>query len=171
MDEEIREFRRALGQFATGVAIISAPGPDGEPVGMTVSSFNSVSLAPPLVLFSVARTAGSLPALRQAPGYAVNVLSEDQEQLSNRFARPRTDKWADVSHSAGVVSAPVIDDTLACFECQPYAEYDGGDHVIFVGRVIRFRLMSDGEPLLFFRGRYCGIRPERPPQWPLPIHY
>jgi flavin reductase (DIM6/NTAB) family NADH-FMN oxidoreductase RutF len=171
MSEDIGEFRRALGQFATGVAVISAPGPGGEPIGMTVSVFNSVSLQPPLVLFSVGRTAKSLPALSAAPGYAINVLSEQQQQLSNRFARPRTDKWIDVRHAQGVVSAPVIEDTLACFECQPYAEYDGGDHVIFVGRVVRFRLKSDGDPLLFFRGRYCGIRAEQPPQWPLPIHY
>lgn len=170
MSEDTREFRRALGQFATGVAVISAPGRDGEPVGITVSSFNSVSLEPALILFSVARSAGSLPALRAAPGYAVNVLREEQEQLSNRFARPRTYKWSDVRHTPGVASAPVIEDTLACFECEPYAEYDGGDHLIFVGRVVRFRLMSDGDPLLFFRGRYCGIRPEQP-QWPLPIHY
>jgi flavin reductase (DIM6/NTAB) family NADH-FMN oxidoreductase RutF len=169
--EDVSKFRQALGQFATGVAIISAPGPDGEPVGMTVSSFNSVSLQPPLVLFSVARNAGSLPALCAAPGYAVNVLREDQQQLSSRFSRPRTDKWSNVRHAPGIVSAPVIDGALACFECAPYAEYDGGDHVIFVGRVVRFRSMPSGDPLLFFRGRYCGIRPEQSPQWPLPIHY
>lgn len=132
MEDEVGEFRRALGQFATGVAIISATGPRGGPIGLTVSSFNSVSLRPPLVLFSVARSAGSLPALSAARGYAVNVLSEDQEQLSNRFARPQEDKWHEVRHAPGVVLAPVIEDALACFECEPYAQYDGGDHVIFV---------------------------------------
>ena len=171
MDDQIREFRRALGQFATGVAIVSAPGPQGEPIGMTISSFNSVSLDPPLVLFSVARNARSLAALSVAEGYAINVLSEEQQPLSNRFARPATDKWSSVRYAEGVTAAPLIEDTLACFECRPYAQYDGGDHVIFVGRVVHFRLASDGEPLVFFRGRYCGVRSEPAPQGPLPSHY
>ena len=168
-----REFRSALSQFATGVAVITARGEAGAPIGMTMSSFNSVSLDPPLVLFSVDRRALSLPAMQAAEGYAVNILSRGQEQLSNQFAKASTDKWADVAHSIGHAEAPLLAGALAHFECAPYAQYDGGDHVIFVGRVVRFSARDDDEPLLFFRGKYQSLRREAAsePMWPLPIHY
>jgi flavin reductase (DIM6/NTAB) family NADH-FMN oxidoreductase RutF len=167
-----RAFRQALGQFATGVAVITAQGGDGQAVGMTMSSFNSVSVDPPLVLFSIDRKAFSLRAMTEARGYAVNILGRDQEHLSNQFARALDDKWAAVEHTLGHMAAPLIAGALAHFECAPYAQYDGGDHVIFVGRVVRFSAFPAQEPLLFFRGAYRSLQSsERSPEWPLPMHY
>ncbi len=163
-------FRRALSQFATGVAVITARGPGDEAVGLTMSSFNSVSLDPPLILFSVDRRAKSLPAMLAAEGYAVNILSLAQEDLANGFARPLSDKWADVDHSPGLAEAPLLHGALAHFECAPYAHHDGGDHIVFIGRVLRFTAQDRGEPLVFFRGRYHGVsavaEPAPPPTVP-----
>jgi flavin reductase (DIM6/NTAB) family NADH-FMN oxidoreductase RutF len=171
-DLNARDFRRALGQFATGVAVITAQAADGSAVGLTMSSFNSVSVDPPLVLFSIDREAFSLAAMTKAEGYAVNVLGRDQEHLSDQFARALGDKWAAVQHTLGHAAAPLIADALAHFECVPYAQYDGGDHVIFVGRVVRFSAHSAKEPLIFFRGAYRSLAgTERSPEWPLPMHY
>jgi len=168
------EFRRALGEFATGVAVITAQGQGDDLIGMTMSSFNSVSVEPPLVLFSIDRKAHSLPGMRKAQGFAVNVLGREQEGVSNRFARALSDKWADVKRTVGHAQAPLIAGALAHFECVPYAEHDGGDHVIFVVRVVRYSVRpGDPAPLVFFRGRYCELvdESERAPPWPLPIHY
>lgn len=173
-DFDQRAFRGALGAFATGVAVITAQGPGGEAIGLTMSSFNSVSLDPPLVLFSVDRRAHSLAAMQAAEGYAVNILAQDQEHLSNRFAKALSDKWAEVAHTLGHAEAPLIEGALAHFECVPYAEYDGGDHVIFVGRVVQFGAGEAGlEPLVFFRGQYRALSSldRHEPEWPLPMHY
>lgn len=171
---EDRAFRRTLGEFATGVAVVTARGKGDELVGMTMSSFNSVSVDPPLVLFSVDRKALSLPAMQEAKGFAVNVLAREQENISNKFARALANKWDQVKTSVGHAEAPLISGALAHFECEPYANYDGGDHVIFVVRVIRHAVHSDTPaPLIFFRGRYRDLidETEREPTWPLPIHY
>jgi flavin reductase (DIM6/NTAB) family NADH-FMN oxidoreductase RutF len=171
-DIDPRAFRQALGQFATGVAVITAEGADGSAIGMTMSSFNSVSVDPPLILFSIDRKAFSLAAMTEAKGYAVNILGRDQEHLSNRFAKALGDKWAAVEHTLGHMAAPLISGALAHFECAPYAHYDGGDHVIFVGRVVRFSAYPANEPLIFFRGAYRSLQStERSPEWPLPMHY
>lgn len=169
-----RAFRQSLGEFATGVAVITAQGSGEDLIGMTMSSFNSVSIDPPLVLFSVDRRANSLPAMLEAKGFAVNVLAREQEHISNRFARALSDKWADVKRSVGHAQAPLLTGALAHFECEPYANYDGGDHVIFLVRVLRHSVRAGNPaPLIFFRGRYRDIvdETEREPSWPLPIHY
>lgn len=173
MDFDHRAFRQALSQFATGVAVITARGPEGEAIGMTMSSFNSVSLDPPLILFSIDRRAHSLPAMQAAKGFAVNILSRAQEGLSNQFARALGDKWEAVEHTMGHAQAPLLQGALAHFECEPYGQHDGGDHVIVVGRVVRFATNTRESPLLFFRGRYHSVSSgdERAPEWPLPIHY
>lgn len=158
-----KAFRRALGQFATGVAVITAEGADGSAIGMTMNSFNSVSVDPPLVLFSIDRSAYSFPAMTQARAYAVNILGRDQQQLSNKFAKALGDKWADVDHTLGHLAAPLIAGALAHFECVPYAQYDGGDHVIFVGRVVRFTAHADKDPLVFFGGAYRELSQSTPP--------
>jgi flavin reductase (DIM6/NTAB) family NADH-FMN oxidoreductase RutF len=171
-DLHARAFRRALGQFATGVAVITAQATDGSAIGLTMSSFNSVSVDPPLILFSIDRKAFSLAAMTKAKGYAVNILGRDQEHLSDRFARSLADKWEAVEHTLGLTAAPLIAGAIAHFECQPHAQYDGGDHVIFVGRVVRFSAHPAKEPLIFFRGAYRSLaRNERSPEWPLPMHY
>lgn len=152
------DFRRTLGAFATGVAVITAQGPDARPVGMTMSSFNSVSLDPPLVLFSVRRGASSLAAMAGAKGFAVNVLARDQEPLAERFARAVDGQWDEVERALGHAEAPLLAGALAHLECEPYAQHDGGDHVIFVVRVVRHAVRTDNPaPLVFFRGRYRGL--------------
>jgi flavin reductase (DIM6/NTAB) family NADH-FMN oxidoreductase RutF len=171
---EDRAFRRALGEFATGVAVVTARGRGEELIGMTMSSFNSVSIDPPLVLFCVDRKARSLPAMLEARGFAINVLARDQEGISNQFARALSDKWNQIKTSVGHAEAPLISGALAHFECAPFANYDGGDHVIFVVRVLRHTSRSEAAaPLIFFRGRYRDLvdETEREPAWPLPIHY
>jgi flavin reductase (DIM6/NTAB) family NADH-FMN oxidoreductase RutF len=163
-----------LGEFATGVAVITAQGSGEELIGMTMSSFNSVSIEPPLVLFSVDRRANSLAAMLTAKGFAVNVLGREQEDISNRFARALSDKWSAVKRGVGHTQAPLITGALAHFECEPYANYEGGDHVIFVVRVVGHAVRAGNPaPLIFFRGRYCDLvdESEREPSWPLPIHY
>ncbi|CAN7654242.1 p-hydroxyphenylacetate 3-hydroxylase, reductase component [compost metagenome] len=153
--EAHRRFRNALAMFATGVAVITAPREEGLPVGITVASFNSVSLDPPLVLFSVDRRCLSLGDLRSARRYAVNVLAEAQQDISNRFARANSGKWEGIGFSKRNEDSHVLlPDALATFECEPYAMHDGGDHVIFIGRVVRHQARQDGRPLIFFGGKY-----------------
>lgn len=151
-----RRFRDALGAFSTGVAIVTGVTEGGERLGMTVSSFNSVSIAPPLVLFSVTRRAHSFEAWTKVSRYAINILSAQQEELSNRFARPLADKWTGLAVLDGETGTPVLPNALAVFECEPYARYDGGDHEIFVGRVLALRTTPHKQdlPLIFFGGRY-----------------
>jgi flavin reductase (DIM6/NTAB) family NADH-FMN oxidoreductase RutF len=154
------EFRKALGLFPTGVAIISGRHRDGQLLGMTVSSFNSVSLDPPLVVFSVARSAASFLVWQEMPKYGISVLARGQDDLSTRFSRTQSDKWALVHPVFGQHDVPLIPGALVGFECERYAVHDGGDHAIFVAKVLSIHAAStpDAEPLVFFAGRYCGIR-------------
>ncbi|WP_295850479.1 flavin reductase family protein [Tardiphaga sp.] len=154
-----REFRNALGLFPTGVAIISTVSAHGERIGATVSSFNSVSLDPPLILFSIARNARAFDIWAEAPHYAVSVLSESQSETSNRFARASPDKWDGVPHVQGALGVPMIQGASACFECESFARHDGGDHLILVGRVTSYSVAdaTTPRPLLFYRGRYRQI--------------
>jgi flavin reductase (DIM6/NTAB) family NADH-FMN oxidoreductase RutF len=151
------EFRRALGQFATGVTIITAMS-EGEPAGVAANSFTSVSLDPPLVLFCVARTSTTWPRIEQARKFAVNILGEHQEELSRLFATRGADRFGDSQWHVGVGGSPVLHDTLAYLDCDFWAEYDGGDHIIVVGRVLDLGVTHDAGPLLFFRGEYGRLR-------------
>jgi flavin reductase (DIM6/NTAB) family NADH-FMN oxidoreductase RutF len=153
---EERQFRQALGAFPTGVAVVTGITAAGERLGMTVSSFNSVSITPPLVLFSVARRAHSFAAWTQMSHYAINVLSQEQETISNRFARPLGEKWEGLLVVDGAIGVPLLPNALAAFECAAYAQYDGGDHAIFVGRVeaLHTTMHRQEQPLIFFGGRY-----------------
>lgn len=168
-----RGFRTALGQFPTGVCIVTARAHDGEDLGMTISSFNSLSLDPPLVLFSIDRRAHGLPKWRTVEGYAINVLAETQKEASGRFARPLGEKWAGIDFDRGHADAPLLRGVNASFECGPFACHDGGDHLLFVGRVVRFRTFADRTPLIFCKGEYGALKPtgETAPLWPLAIHY
>ena len=159
-----QEFRKTLGLFPTGVVIVTTLTAAGERLGITVSSFNSVSLAPPLVLFSIARSAYGLPAWAQAQSYAINVLSETQDGLSTRFAKSLADKWNAITPLAGETGAPILANALAAFECVPYAHYDGGDHLIMVGRVVAIRRMdmAGRRPLIFCGGRYRCLDLDEP---------
>lgn len=156
MSFDERRFRDALGAFPTGVAVVTGISRAGERLGMTVSSFNSVSTAPPLVLFSVARRAHSFPAWMEIERYAINILAQSQETVSNRFARPLGDKWSDMVVINGETDVPLLPNALASFECEAHARFDGGDHVIFVGHVIALRTTphKQAQPLIFYGGRY-----------------
>lgn len=147
-------FRQALGSFATGVTIITTRDAAGEPVGLTVNSFNSVSLNPPLVLWSLAETSNSLPIFRAASHWAVHVLSSDQEALSGRFARRGENKFAGAELEPGVGDVPLLRGCSARFQCRTAFQYEGGDHVIFVGEVVAFD-RADVAPLVFHAGRYA----------------
>jgi flavin reductase (DIM6/NTAB) family NADH-FMN oxidoreductase RutF len=155
--EDTIGLRTAFGRFATGVTIVTARAAVGELIGITVNSFSSVSLDPPLVLFSIDKGCGSLAGLRAASGIAINVLGRDQEALSFRFARALTDKWSGVAHQDGLAGAPLLEGAVACFECSPWAVYEGGDHLIFVCRVERYGCDLEKSPLLFYGGRYADL--------------
>ena len=148
------EFRAALGMFATGVTVVTSRGPDGAPVGLTANSFNSVSLAPPLVLWSLSRRAGTMPAFRAGSHYAINILAADQRALAERFAGKAADRFTGVAWHDGAAGAPVIDGAVAVFECFNRSRYEEGDHVIFVGEVERCSHRAGAQPLLFHGGRY-----------------
>ncbi|MHA6317708.1 flavin reductase [Altererythrobacter sp. CAU 1778] len=151
-------FRDALGAFATGVTIATTLDESGDPVGVTASSFNSVSLDPPLVLWSLAKESKSRPAFCASGHFAVHVLTAAQEALSNRFARSGEDKFADVDWHKGQLGSPVLQHYAARFECRTRHQYEGGDHIIMVGEVIDFE-SRDEAPLLFHGGRYADHRP------------
>lgn len=153
-------LRDVLGMFPTGVAVVTASGPDGQTYGITVSSFNSVSLDPPLVLFSLSRSLMSLQGLLKADAFAINFLCDDQAHLSSRFATALCDKWQGIDFHAGRTGSPVLDPALAVLECRPYAQYDGGDHVIVVGEVVHMEVDAGRHPLVFFRGRYHRLSPQ-----------
>ena len=148
------EFRSALGMFATGVTVVTARNASGAPVGLTANSFNSVSLSPPLVLWSLARSAGSMPAFERGSHYAINILAADQRELAERFASKSIDRFADLDFRDGAGGAPVIDGAAAVFECFNRSRYEEGDHVIFVGEVERCTWRAAAQPLIFHGGRY-----------------
>ncbi len=147
------ELRRVFGMFATGVTIVTARDPEGGYVGMTVNSFTSVSLDPPLVLWCLDRAAWSLPAFVGSGAYAVNVLAAGQEELSNRFARRGEDKFAGLEVTEGHGGAPLLPGCLAHLQCRLVDTHEAGDHLVLVGEVVEADA-SGGEPLLFFGGRY-----------------
>jgi 3-hydroxy-9,10-secoandrosta-1,3,5(10)-triene-9,17-dione monooxygenase reductase component len=148
------EFRKALGTFATGVTIITTRTADGAPVGLTANSFNSVSLSPPLVLWSLANTSASLDIFRKAEYWAVHVLATDQEELSGRFARRGIDKFAGLDIETGQGGTPLLRGCAARFECRTAFQYEGGDHLIFVGEVLGFD-RAESAPLVFHGGKYA----------------
>ncbi|MFI5447890.1 flavin reductase family protein [Polaromonas sp. UC242_47] len=154
-----REFRAALGMFATGVTIVTARTASGELVGLTANSFNSVSLAPPLVLWSLAQAAGSMPTLSTGSHYAINILAADQKELAERFAAKREGRWTDVAWTEGVGGAPLLTGAAATFECFNRSRYEEGDHVIFVGEVERCSHRAGAAPLLFHGGRFYTEHP------------
>lgn len=153
----MRPLREAFGQFATGVAVITTANGDGERAGVTVNSFTSVSLDPPLALWCLSNRAPSAPLFLRAGRFAVNILAADQDHLSRRFATPSADKFAGVE----LVPAPlpILAGTLASFVCRTERVHDGGDHHIFVGAVERYH-RTEGEPLVFHSGRYREFWPE-----------
>jgi 4-hydroxyphenylacetate 3-hydroxylase, reductase component len=154
MSENFRGFRDALGHFATGVAIITTPGPGGTPVGLTVNSFASVSLDPPLVLWSLDRSSDRFATFMQADHFAVNILGDANQPLSHRLSRKGDFSLEGETLRTGPNGVPMLGCAIASFECSVEARHEGGDHVIFVGRVLDFAHTSHGRPLVYYRGRY-----------------
>jgi flavin reductase (DIM6/NTAB) family NADH-FMN oxidoreductase RutF len=148
-----RDFRNALGNYATGVTVITAAAADGRPVGLTCNSFASVSLNPPLVLWSLVIYSQSLVVFQNASHFAVNVLGASQQELATRFATPSEDKFAGVEWTPGLGRAPILKDSVASFQCRAADRYYGGDHVIFLGAVEAYSY-NRNEPLLFAQGGY-----------------
>jgi 3-hydroxy-9,10-secoandrosta-1,3,5(10)-triene-9,17-dione monooxygenase reductase component len=151
---DARDFRQTLGTFTTGVTIITTRSADGLPVGITANSFNSVSLDPPMVLWSLARNARSLAAFDNAEHWAVHILSADQEALSNRFARSGEDKFSGVATETGIGDVPLLSHCASRLQCRTSFKYEGGDHIIFVGEVLAYD-RSDVPPLVFHGGKYA----------------
>ena len=154
-----RDFRATLGMFATGVTIVTARNDSGEPVGLTASSFNSVSLDPPLVLWSLGKAAGSMAVFTQGRHYAINVLAADQQALAERFATRGVDRWNGVQHLPGVAGAPLLAGAVAHFECFNRSRHEEGDHVIFVGEVEQCSHRAGVAPLLYHGGRFYTEHP------------
>ncbi|OOV88197.1 p-hydroxyphenylacetate 3-hydroxylase reductase component [Oceanospirillum linum] len=153
-----RDFRRALGNFATGVTVITACTPEGVQTGVTANSFNSVSLEPPLVLWSIMKNSGSVEVFDNASHFAVNILAADQIPVSNHFARPSDDKFADIEYEKGLGDAPLLPDCSARFQCESYQKLDGGDHWILVGKVVAYDDYGRA-PLLYHGGAYSAVIP------------
>jgi flavin reductase (DIM6/NTAB) family NADH-FMN oxidoreductase RutF len=151
-----RDLRRALGTYATGVTIITTRDAEGRLYGLTANSFSSVSLDPPLVLWSQSRTAASYPAFRDATHFAVNVLGGEHAELSNRFARPHPDKFGGIEYALSEYGLPLITGAAAHFECVTENRFEGGDHTIYLGRVLCFKYVAK-PTLVFSHGRYSTI--------------
>jgi flavin reductase (DIM6/NTAB) family NADH-FMN oxidoreductase RutF len=148
-----RDFRHALGQFATGVTIVTACAKDGRGIGLTVNSFTSVSLNPPLVLWCLSRQATDFAALNAASRFAVNVLSAKQHHLSRQFSTTLADKFTSVEYETAPDGSPLLKGATAHFICRVAARFHAGDHVIIIGEVEEYR-WNEGEPLVFHSGRY-----------------
>lgn len=155
-----RAFRDALGHYASGITIIGGL-VDGAPVGFACQSFYSVSLEPPLVSFCVMKTSSSWPKIRPLKHFSINLLSSEQLEISNSFARSSGDRWANVTWSESPHGDPVIDGALLTLDCSMYAEHEAGDHWIVICNVNNIGLPPDSKarsPLLYYKGSYCQIR-------------
>lgn len=153
-----RQFRDALGRFATGICVVTAAREGEPPVGMTINSFSSVSLEPPLILWSIQNTAECFPSFMQASHFAVNILALEQEHLSVFYAQRGTQAMAREHYALGSTGSPLLRGALASFECRTWSQYPGGDHQIIVGEVLGLHARPTGNPLLYHRGRYAEIR-------------
>jgi flavin reductase (DIM6/NTAB) family NADH-FMN oxidoreductase RutF len=158
MSLDSRELRNALGQFATGICVITANPEGQEPFGMTVNSFAAVSLEPPLVLWSIQKDSECMGSFENAKQYTVNILEKGQEALSNQYAKKGDHGLVKGQYRQGRSGCVVLKDALASFECDIEARIDGGDHVILLGRVVDMTRKPDGEPLVFFGGKYRELK-------------
>ena len=151
---DARHLRDALGRFPTGVTVVTTRGPGGRVEGLTVNSFAALSLEPALVLWSLNHSSPSVAGFRAAGNFAVNVLRATQAHLSHRFATRRDNKFDGIDFDDGLGGVPVLRNMLATFECETASITEGGDHLLFIGRVRRMTY-GDGEPLIFNAGKYC----------------
>lgn len=152
-----RQFRNALGCFASGIVVATGTMPDGTGTGVTISAFSSLSLDPPLILFCLGRQAQCLPAFVKGRAFAINVLSDQQKDMSIHFAAKQTDKMKGVKVNAGKNGAPLLSGCLAHLECECADVVEGGDHLIVIGRVDDLSYAQGGQPLLYYRGSYGSL--------------
>jgi flavin reductase (DIM6/NTAB) family NADH-FMN oxidoreductase RutF len=152
-----RDFRDALGLFPTGVAVVTATSPHGYKLGITVNSFVSVSLDPPLVSFNIGRSLKCFDELMRCKSFAIHILRHDQTGVSLGFGRPNDEKWRGVGRKTGVTGSPILLPHLAVFECERYADCEAGDHVIIVGHVVYFEVNVEDSALIFYRGAYHRV--------------
>lgn len=153
-----RAFRHALGHFPTGVAIVTTRTPEGRPVGLTINSFSSLSLEPPLIMWSLANQSPSLNVFENCNYFAINVISQAQVDAALGFANPKIeDKFALVSHMDGEEGVPLLDNCVATFVCKNYRQHEGGDHTLFIGRVVRHSTITEHEPAVFHRGQFTRL--------------
>jgi flavin reductase (DIM6/NTAB) family NADH-FMN oxidoreductase RutF len=157
MSIDQRAFRDAMGCFASAVTVITTTTEDGQAVGVTVNSFNSVSLDPPLVLFCLGREATNFDHFLASGRFTVNILRQGQDGISNGFAADGANFFQTMENGHSALGNPLIPDALAMFDCQTEAVHDGGDHVILIGRVNELRHDPDGHPLLYYRGKYSEV--------------
>lgn len=155
-DFDTREFRTALGDYATGVTIITALDATGQAIGLTANSFTSVSLDPPLVLWSIDNDSPLFDGFIQAEHYAVHVLRQDQQELAERFSDDDAARFAELTHESGIAGLPLLENYSTLLQCEVKSRHTEGDHVIIVGRVIGMSNES-AAPLLYHRGRYKGF--------------
>jgi flavin reductase (DIM6/NTAB) family NADH-FMN oxidoreductase RutF len=148
-----KEFRKVMGQFATGVTVVTTRTPDGRPHGLTANAFMSVSLDPPLVVVSIDKKADTHKYIRDSGVFCVNILKEDHQHISEKFASKDPDKFEGIAHADIHTGAPVFDDALAWIDCEVVDEFEGGDHTLFLGKVTALEHRG-GKPLLFFSGKY-----------------
>lgn len=151
-------FRESMSRFATGITVMTACSDGLRPQGMTVNSFSSLSLDPPLVMWSIQKNSDCLRAFDASPGFSANILGADQEFLSRQYARQGDHSLTPGSYRIGRSGQAVLKGCLASFECKLWQRYDGGDHIIIVGRVIEMDVSPGGRPLLFYGGRYRELR-------------
>lgn len=151
---DVRKLRDCLGRFATGVAIVTTTGVRGQPVAITVNSFSSVSLEPPLVLWSLDRRSSAMAAFAQSAGFAIHVLSSAQQDLSSRFAQRGVDKFADFPLQRHERGYPLLSEAHALIVCERHAMSEVGDHMLLIGRVVDLMVTEEGSPLIFYRGNY-----------------
>ncbi len=150
------DFRAALGRFASGITVVTSIDSEDRFHGMTVSAFCSVSLEPPLVLVSISKDTCSHQSIAESKKFVVNILSQEQEELSERFAAPIDDKFSETEYTKGEMGLPMINGALANMECRLVHSYEGGDHTIYVGEIENISI-SEGKPLVHFRGDYKGV--------------
>jgi flavin reductase (DIM6/NTAB) family NADH-FMN oxidoreductase RutF len=158
-NDEARGFRNSLGLFATGVCVVTALTPEGEPMGLTINSFSSVSLSPPLILWSLDKGSDTMPVFDAATSFTVNVLGDDAKEMSQRLSRKGHHRLHPGEWTPGATGAPVLASAIAHFDCVGTARHDGGDHVILVGEVKAHAHKNGAHPLLYYRGRYRELAP------------
>ena len=151
-----QDFKRAMSRWASGVAVISTQDAKGTPLGFTATSFTSLSLNPPLVLFCLSVNASVTEGFRNAPGFVVNILGAEHQEMSRQFSSQDADRFRGIAHAPGLLGMPVLKDALSTLECRTQAIYPGGDHWVFMGEVHAAR-HREGAPLLYFSGGYSTL--------------